>query len=126
MWALCHSPLVTEAEIALREDVRESSVAEGSDSDIPRLFGEDLELDLFSGDSLPSDSAGNGPMTTRSPTDRVPLKLGQRFFFQNGIRIECMLDLPHGLNKRNADWPSIGNSENRMKWMKGKVSYKRR
>jgi hypothetical protein len=42
MWALCHSPLVMEAEIAWREAVRESSVTDGFDSEVPKLFGEDL------------------------------------------------------------------------------------
>jgi len=42
MWALCHSPLVTEAEIVLPAGV----VA----NDPPKLFGEDLEGDLFNGE----------------------------------------------------------------------------
>lgn len=81
MWALCHSPLLTEAETALRATIRGRSVANVFDSDAPKLFGEDVEPDLFGGESLSAHSAGNGPMTTMSPTARLPLKEGQRCLF---------------------------------------------
>jgi len=82
MWALCHSPLLTEAETALRAAIRERSVANVFDSEAPKLFGEDPEPDLFGGESFSSHSARNGPMTTRSPTARLPLREGQRCLFQ--------------------------------------------
>ena len=78
MWALCHSPLVPEAETEMPPAGREMLVA----SDAPKLFGEDLKSGLLDGeDSFSSQSAGKGPMMIISPTATLPLKDGQCYFF---------------------------------------------